>query len=169
MTVVIRPAQADDIATLAAFARRTYAAAFGASLSAADLAEHLRVRLSDAYFAEVFGRDAFLLAVDGGLIGFAQFGDARMGNAAPGDRQLLRLYVDPERQNAGTGSALLHAVFGHERLKGAARLFLDVWGENRGARRLYERFGFRVAGKMPFTTPSGTVIGHDLLMVRALP
>jgi len=165
----VRPAGAEDVPELAQFARLTYAQAFGASMSAGDLDHHLNRRLSDAYFTQALREDVVLLACDSELVGFAQLGPAHGNGAAPRDEQLRRLYVHPSRQNAGIGSMLLRTVLAHPRLQGAAHLCLDVWGENRGALRLYERFGFVVAGTVPFVTPSGTVIGHDLLMRRPLP
>ncbi len=167
--MIVRPAATGDIAELAAFARFTYARAFGASMDAADLEHHLAHRLSDAYFARAFAADDILLACDPDLVGFAQLGATDAEGAAPGDVQLRRLYVDPARQNAGIGSLLMRAVLAHPRLAKARHVFLDVWGENTGALRLYERFGFVVVGTVPFVTPSGAVIGHDLLMRRALP
>jgi ribosomal protein S18 acetylase RimI-like enzyme len=166
--MIVRSAETKDIAELAAFARLTYARAFGASLAAADLEHHLAHRLSDAYFAQAFEEDAILLACDPDLIGFAQIGAADVDGATSGDAMLRRLFVDPARQNVGIGSLLMRAVLAHPRLAEARHLYLDVWGENRRALRLYERFGFAVAGTVPFVTPSGTVIGEDLLMRRAL-
>ena len=138
-------------------------------MAAADLEHHLAHRLSDAYFAQAFEEDAILLACDPDLVGFAQIGAADVDGAALGDAMLRRLYVHPARQNAGIGSRLLHRVLAHPRLARAGHLYLDVWGENHGARRLYERFGFVVVGTVPFVTPSGAVTGQDLLMRRALP
>ena len=170
MTAIhLREAGAADLAALAAFARLTYATAFGASFDSADLEHHLTQRLSDAYFAAALRDDTFLLAVEPELVGFAQIGPAQVAGAEPGDEQLRRLYVHPDRQNTGVGSKLLNAALAHPRLKSARRLYLDVWEKNEGARRLYERFGFVVVGTVPFVTSSGIVTGHDLLMLRRLP
>ena len=167
--IIIREAGAPDIPALAAFARLTYAKAFGASFAPADLEHHLTQRLSDAYFAQALHDDTFLLAVETDLIGFAQIGQAHVEGGEPSDMQLRRLYVHPDRQNSVIGSRLMNTVLAHPRLKSARRLYLDVWEKNDGARRLYERFGFKLAGTVPFVTPSGIVTGHDLLMLRKLP
>jgi ribosomal-protein-alanine N-acetyltransferase len=56
------------------------------------------------------------------------------------------LAVRPEYRGRGYGSALLtHALAEGER-EGAGRATLEVRRSNDAARRLYERFGFRVAG-----------------------
>lgn len=159
----IREAQAADVPTLADFARFTYARAFGHSFAPADLEHHLTQRLSEAYFAQALTTDTILLAYDPALIGFAQIGPY---DEAPADAQLRRLYVHPDRQSTGIGSTLMHAAFELPNVKAAEHIYLDVWDQNESARRLYERHGFKVIGKLPFTTPTGTVIGHDLLMMR---
>jgi ribosomal protein S18 acetylase RimI-like enzyme len=50
-----------------------------------------------------------------------------------------QLFVDPDHQRAGLGSALLTAML-ERRLRPAT---LQVFAENRPARAFYERFGFR--------------------------
>src|SRR5215212_10048406 len=54
--------------------------------------------------------------------------------------------VRPELRGRGFGSALLSRVIEEGRAVGAARATLEVRRSNDDARRLYERFGFRVAG-----------------------
>jgi ribosomal-protein-alanine N-acetyltransferase len=54
--------------------------------------------------------------------------------------------VRPELRGRGFGSALLAHVLEEGRMAGASRATLEVRRSNDDARRLYERFGFRVAG-----------------------
>ena len=54
--------------------------------------------------------------------------------------------VRPELRGRGFGSALLAHVLEEGRKAGARRSTLEVRRSNDEARRLYERFGFRVAG-----------------------
>jgi ribosomal-protein-alanine N-acetyltransferase len=54
--------------------------------------------------------------------------------------------VRPELRGRGFGSALLAHVLQEGRRAGARRATLEVRRSNEEARRLYERFGFRVAG-----------------------
>ncbi len=54
--------------------------------------------------------------------------------------------VRPELRGRGLGSALLAHVLEEGRAAGASRATLEVRRSNDEARRLYERFGFRVAG-----------------------
>ena len=63
--------------------------------------------------------------------------------------------VRPELRGRGFGSALLARVLEEGRAAGAPRATLEVRRSNGDARRLYERFGFRVAGVRPdyYTDP----------------
>ena len=67
---------------------------------------------------------------EGGIAGFA--------GLTPG--WLDHLYVDPALQRRGIGGALL----GHAKALQPDRLQLWVFQKNEGARRFYERYGFRL-------------------------
>jgi diamine N-acetyltransferase len=167
--MIIRAAETGDIAALAELARRTFSEAFGHSLSASDLAFHLQNNLSDAYFRAATSVDVFLVAeIDTSLIGYAQSGAVEIPapDRSPGDQELRRLYVEPAFQGRGIGRQLLDAILAHPRLKAAANVFLDVWEQNDGARRLYERYGFAVVGAHTFAVASGAASTRDLIMVR---
>jgi ribosomal protein S18 acetylase RimI-like enzyme len=64
----------------------------------------------------------------------------------PGDWYLQAIAVQPDRRGAGVGSRLLDAALEQARDSGAGRIALDVDAANGRARRLYERYGFQVAG-----------------------
>ena len=59
------------------------------------------------------------------------------------------LAVSPAHRSAGVGSALLERVLKDGAALGATRATLEVRRSNEAARRLYERFGFSVAGLRP--------------------
>jgi len=52
----------------------------------------------------------------------------------------------PELRGRGMGTALMHRVLDEAHQLGARRATLEVRASNVGARRLYERLGFHVAG-----------------------
>jgi ribosomal protein S18 acetylase RimI-like enzyme len=56
------------------------------------------------------------------------------------DEELTHLYIDPAAQNRGVGSALIE----HAKTVSPERLWLWVFQQNEGARRFYERHGFRL-------------------------
>ena len=169
MRALVRELKIGEIPALADLARRTFSDAFGHSLSASDLASHLQNNLSDAYFRVAAEADVFLIAeIDARPVGYAQFGAVEIPapGRSPGDQELRRLYVEPGIQGRGIGRQLLDAALAHPRLKGVASVFLDVWDENDGARRLYERYGFAVVGAHTFAVASGAAAPRDLIMVR---
>ena len=57
--------------------------------------------------------------------------------------------VLPQFRGGGMGSAILRHVLGEAKTLGANRATLEVRASNEGARRLYERLGFHVAGRRP--------------------
>jgi GNAT superfamily N-acetyltransferase len=75
-------------------------------------------------------REVWVAEEDGAIVGFL----------ALSDEWLDHLYVDPARQNHGTGTTLLELA--KERRPGGLQLW--AFQKNDGARRLYERHGFRV-------------------------
>ena len=56
------------------------------------------------------------------------------------------LAMRPRFRALGIGTGLLHRVLAEARDLGARRAMLEVRASNEGARRLYERLGFYVAG-----------------------
>jgi [ribosomal protein S18]-alanine N-acetyltransferase len=80
---------------------------------------------------------------------------------APGEREILNLAVDPTQRRRGVARALLRAEL--ERDKN--QWFLEVRESNRSALELYQRAGFRVAGRREsyYNNPSepGIVMKFD--------
>jgi ribosomal protein S18 acetylase RimI-like enzyme len=64
----------------------------------------------------------------------------------PRAAHLVRLTVDPEVQRQGVGSALLAAALASYRDQGYNYVSLNTQADNLASRRLYERFGFSLAG-----------------------
>ncbi len=73
-------------------------------------------------------------------------GPYREGEARTGDAELYAIYVDPGHYGDGIGHALLEESLRRCSAAGHARMFLWVLKENTGARRFYERAGFRPDG-----------------------
>jgi RimJ/RimL family protein N-acetyltransferase len=162
----IRPATPSDVPALSELAKRTWAAAFGSSVSPEDEAAELEKMRSEGYFAEALRASTILVAEeDGTLLGYVQFGEVEIPEVEvrPGDQALHRIYVDLGLQGKGIGRELLKAAFRHPRLARASRIYLTVWERNEAAIRLYERFGFRTVGTTTFTI--GGEVVEDLVML----
>ena len=166
---MIRCATASDVQALSELAITTYAAAFGHSMAASDLAAHLENQLAPRHIEWMITHDTLLVAeINGQMIGFIHFGKLVhvAHSVAVNDQEVRRLYVAAAFQNQGIGTLLLQTALEHPHLRDADRIFLDVWAQNRGAQRLYERFGFVVVGERPFVVESGAETSCDLIMLR---
>jgi GNAT superfamily N-acetyltransferase len=93
-------------------------------------------------------REFFRRVVRDDEVWVADVGGRIAGFAALGDAMLNHLYVDPEHQGAGIGTALLAQA--KDRRPGGFRLW--TFQQNEGARRFYERHGCRA---IEFTDGSG--------------
>jgi ribosomal protein S18 acetylase RimI-like enzyme len=135
-----------------------------------DLQAHLDKHLALPQIETILRDDIVLVAERAGrLIGYVQFGRCAPGMPAENACELRRLYVLSDFQNQGTGTQLLRAALAHPQMQNAGEISLDVWERNDGARRLYERFGFRVIGKRKFRVASDAETDFDLIMLRSAP
>jgi ribosomal protein S18 acetylase RimI-like enzyme len=64
-----------------------------------------------------------------------------MDTVPDGDFYVRAIAVDESHRGVGIGSTLLESLEQTALKSGSKRLTLDVYAKNRGARRLYERFG----------------------------
>ena len=176
MNLSIREATPDDADSLSALARQTYAAAFGHSLRASDLTAHLDSELSAEQIGKMLREDIFLIAcAKADFIGFVQFGKVDLDERLitqpmkirPSDGQVRRLYVQAAYQNRVVGTQLLDAALNHCRLRISMTVYIDVWKDNNGAQRLYERYGFVKVGEKPFYVASGEKTGVDYILSRS--
>jgi GNAT superfamily N-acetyltransferase len=114
------PADADEIG-------RVFVAARNEMAYLPRIPHEIRPKLG-AWFV---GRDAIWVEERAGrVVGFVGLNDG----------EVTHLYVEPEAQGEGLGTALLE----HVQALSAGRLWLWVFQRNEGARRLYERHGFRL-------------------------
>ena len=120
--------------------------------SAADLDSVLAIE--EASFTNPWTREMYLADLarpadafcfiardpDGSVVGFCSFwrvaDEIHINNVA----------IRPAYRGRGLGTALMHHVLAEARRFGARRATLEVRSSNEGARRLYERLGFRVTG-----------------------
>jgi ribosomal protein S18 acetylase RimI-like enzyme len=104
---------------------------------------HIQTRWAD----RLAGRDTMFIAeVGGNLAGSVCIEEM---DDFPGLLHLFALQVAPALQNRGIGSAVVAWVEGEAVRRGLAGVFLGAAEENSGARRLYERLGYKPEG-LPF-------------------
>jgi ribosomal protein S18 acetylase RimI-like enzyme len=88
-------------------------------------------------------------------------------NEACGNWHLVALAAYPEHRGRGLGSQMLGIADCLRQASGADGISLLVADSNTGARRLYERFGFRQAASRPMAKGSWTNPGDEwLLLIR---
>jgi [ribosomal protein S18]-alanine N-acetyltransferase len=69
-----------------------------------------------------------------------------LSRGAADEEELLLIAVIPRHRGRGIGTALLESFFSEARLRGAARLFLEM-REGNPAESLYRRHGFESVGR----------------------
>ena len=147
------PADLDIVLELGA---STYREHFAAIWSPDGLARYLAGEFDRAAVADELGSitTTYLLGLAPAPTGFAKL---RLDRAVPGDAtgtgvELQKIYVRRAAIGSGLGVQLLAAAIDVARAAGEALIWLDVLKTNPGARRFYERYGFRVTGELPFAS-----------------
>lgn len=112
------------------------------------------VAIEEASFTNPWTREMYLAELDnrgvsycflarddaGATVGFCSFWRVL------DELHINNIAVMPDRRRTGVGSALLAHILAEGARMGARRATLEVRRSNESARRLYERFGFTVAG-----------------------
>ena len=88
-------------------------------------------------------------------------------DSADADVKLDKLYVHPDRQRCGIGSALLTTVQDWARARHARRLWLQVNRGNTPAIAVYQKHGFRIIESRVFYIGNGFVM-DDHVMEKTL-
>ncbi len=155
--IVIRPATAEDRATLVEFRLAMLAEMFGSEPGAAAtrLVDPATLRqANERWVDEHFGRDftAWMADLDGrpaacaGLLWFAH----PPGPINPGglEAYILNVYTRPEARRMGLARAVVERVVAQARAAGVRRIWLRASPDGRP---LYESMGFRTGDYMQLT------------------
>lgn len=126
----LRPATAEDAETVLA-------------LNAAAFAPLWRYQDATLLNWLLTSEHTVLARLDGRPVGFALTSDAPRNGYA----YLIRVATHPAVQGRGIGRQLVADAIRHARATGAPGLALNTQASNAVARRLYESFGFRLAGQ----------------------
>lgn len=171
--VKIIEAQSDDLIELAAFARTTYAAAFGTELGVSALQKHLDTQMSDDHFAQMLAVDQFYLARSATeLVGFGQIGLVNPAYANylvkfdSTGAELRRLYVHCDWQSKGIGSDLIKRVVRDPMALSSRVIYVTTWETNLGAQKLYSMHSFTKLGEMAEYDEDGELVGCEHILAR---
>jgi GNAT superfamily N-acetyltransferase len=165
-TLLIRPADLDDINRIGFLAQQIWPETYGKILSAEQLKYMLKLFYSPKSLRRqmVDERHRFLIMEQADEpIGFASWS----ASGDPGVYKLHKLYVQPGRQGKGLGRTLLQFIFEAIRPEGATTLRLNVNRFNK-ARQFYERMGFTVIAEEDIDIGHGYFM-NDFVMEIAVP
>jgi GNAT superfamily N-acetyltransferase len=165
-TLLIRPADLDDINAIGFLAQQIWPDTYGDILPPGQLKYMLKQIYSPKSLRRqmVDERHQFLIVEQAEEpIGFASW--SVMSDA--GIFKLHKLYVVPGRQGKGLGKTLLQFIFETIRPEGATKLRLNVNRFNK-ARQFYERMGFTVVGEEDIDIGHGYFM-NDFIMEIAVP
>ncbi len=156
MTLTVRPAVEADVDAIRAVGVATWPATYEAVAGREYVAQGLERWWSAEAVRDSIGRGGvFVAALDGVVVGMASVGER---DGAP---YLWKLYILPDRQGLGAGSALLDAVIA-SLPDDSMRLGLDYVDGNERAAAFYRARGFRVTGR----TPSPLGVGPDEILME---
>ncbi|MFC5498582.1 GNAT family N-acetyltransferase [Caenimonas terrae] len=149
--VSLRLGRRSDALTVAALSVQVFLDTYATAGVRPDLAREAFREYSEQAFVERLSMSGcrFVLAeAQDALLGFAevQCESRKAPGAAPRGFELVRLYVQPQAQRAGVGSALLREA---EKIASSAHspaIWLTVWEENVRALAFYARSGYADVG-----------------------
>lgn len=170
-TAHLRPARADDAATLAAFAAQAFTDTYRDLDDAQDIADYCAEHFQPEVMAGVIADPACrtLLAMVGEqLAGYAIVRDKPPPPCVRGRAlQLWRLYLGQGFIGQKLGARLMQAAQAEARRQGAGTLWLGVYDRNVRAVEFYRRFGFAQVGVSEFLF--GGRIYSDPIYAAAVP
>jgi GNAT superfamily N-acetyltransferase len=148
MPVEIRPSRAGDGEPLARLHERCWRISYAGIADASWIVERpFEERVAEwERYATGGGAPMWVADHDGLVIGEVAAGASRDAEAPEWTGEVLAIYVDPDRQGAGVGSALLERAVAELRHAGHERATLWTFGDNVRATAFYERHGWRPDG-----------------------
>lgn len=135
--ILIRPARVADDAALLAIETIAWDPSSGFP--------SINAMKRETFFDERTPPEIIIVAeLDGAVTGYARVVPKTPILENAHVRGIFGLAVDPSARGKGVGEALVRGAIDRARELGAHKLMLHVFSTNAGARRLYERCGFRV-------------------------
>lgn len=141
---MIRPATAADCAAIAAIWNPIIRETPITFTTAEKTPEGLAAWIAGKAAADL----PFLVATDGGLLGFATYGPFRAG---PGYARTMEhtVILGPAARGRGVGRALMAVVERHAAARGVHSMIAGVSGENAGGRAFHAAIGYAEIAVLP--------------------
>ncbi len=149
----LRRARPEDAPALTTLGRSSFTAAFGHLYPPSDLEAFVAAaHTPKRYLAWIADPDcAVWIAEQEIAVGYALAGhcDLPHPEVTADCGELKRIYLSPQAQGQGLGTALLDTALGWLARPGR-QLWIGVWSENHRAQRLYASRGFHKVGEYQF-------------------
>lgn len=159
--LTIRPATLEDRTLIRSISERTWPSTYGHIISKEQIDFMLDWMYSDESLAGQFekGHQFFIAQLSGEDIGFCSVSKNDEGK---GDHKLNKLYILPNIQKSGAGTALLNKAIEIAKTSGSTSLFLQV-NKHNNAYEFYLKKGFIKESEFKFDIGNGFYM-DDYLM-----
>ena len=150
--ITYRDATPADRSAIARLFATSFTATFGHLYAPENLATFLAQSPAERWAAELADHlYAVRLAEQGdALLGFVKRRPPALPGAPATAVELRQLYIEEAAKGTGVAAALMDWALATARARGAAELWLSVYGDNSRARRFYARYGFEDVGRYAF-------------------
>ncbi|MES2180395.1 MAG: GNAT family N-acetyltransferase [Gemmatimonadota bacterium] len=167
--ISIRQATPADAELLAALGSETFQDTFGPENTDDDMAMYLGAAFgAEQQLAELSDprHTVFFAEREVGTVGYVMLreGPPPDGVKEPDVLEIVRLYSVKRSIGSGVGAALMQRSLDEAAARGKSAIWLGVWEHNARAIAFYRRWGFSIAGTLPFTL--GSDHQTDYVMVR---
>ena len=162
--LTIRPATLEDRALIRSISERTWPSTYGHIISKEQIDFMLDWMYSDESLACQFekGHQFFIAQLNGSDIGFCSVSKSDEGQ---GDHKLNKLYILPNIQKSGAGTALLHKAIEIAKAAGSTSLFLQV-NKHNNAYEFYLKKGFIKESEFKFDIGNGFYMDDYVMRLR---
>lgn len=156
MNITIRKMHYEDTKQVQSIAKKTWNATYEGIIPLEVQNNFLKSNYSDESMKQRIERSIVYVAeVKGKVVGFANYSTVRDG----GKVELAAIYLYPEFQGKGIGTALLQQVV--KELKGLKEIYINVEKDNKIGMNFYEAKGFEIVKESDIEFD-----GHILKQVR---
>ncbi len=161
----------DDLPELTDLGITTFREAFTGRIRDADLEGYIQSALTADKVRGALADPAVLFRVvmlEGRAVGYTKLVAVAHAGGITAKRpiELQKLYFLAACRGMGLGSQLLALAIEESRAAGHDGIWLDVWEDNKGAIRFYERNGFRLVADVDYQV--GADLQRHLIMEKKL-
>jgi len=156
MSYLIRKMRKEDTVNVQDVAKKSWNATYEGIIPSAIQENFLKSAYSDEMMKKRLNGSLFLVAeIENIIVGFANYSPVNN----KGEAELGAIYIYPEHQGEGIGTALLQE--GIRNLEGVKEIFINVEKENKTGKTFYEAKGFNIVEEF-----DDDFDGHILKTVR---